>query len=62
MTEQPKARRPNRYARIIERVFFSHYTDGSREVSFERDEFVRAAQDLGIALPKNVGDLIYSFR
>ncbi|MBA2276332.1 MAG: endonuclease, partial [Chloroflexia bacterium] len=42
--------------------FFSHYTDGSREVSFERDEFVRAAQDLGIALPKNVGDLIYSFR
>ncbi len=52
----------NRYSRILERIFFSHYKKGSVSVAFLREEIETAATDLGIKLPKNLGDLIYSFR
>ncbi len=52
----------NRYAQLIERIFHSHYQPGSREIPFSRDELQAIAQELGIALPKNLGDVIYSFR
>lgn len=52
----------NRYAQIIERIFFSHYTDGATEVCFERKEIEAVARDLHINLPKNLGDIVYSFR
>lgn len=52
----------NRYTKIIERIFQNHYLRGSHEVIFERDEIVRVAKELKIDLPKNLGDLIYSFR
>ncbi len=55
-------REPNRYARIIEQIFQSHYQEGAREVAFEREDIERAAATLGIKLPKNLGDVIYSFR
>lgn len=50
------------YSKIVERVFFSHYKAGAKEVLFEREEIVEAAKGLGMDRPKNVGDLIYSFR
>lgn len=53
---------PNRYEQIIERIFFSNYEEGMLEVTFNRQEIVEAAQELGIDLPKNLGDVIYSFR
>lgn len=52
----------NRYGQIIERIFRDHYTPGTREVSFARKDIERVAGELGIALPKNLGDVIYSFR
>lgn len=52
----------NRYAAIIERIFFSKYTKGDEELTFERADLVRAAESLRIALPKNLGDVIYSIR
>lgn len=52
----------NRYAQIIERIFRDSYTSGAREVPFAREDIVRVARELGIALPKNLGDVIYSFR
>jgi len=52
----------NRYSAIIERIFFSHYDEGAGEVEFTRDELVAVASELGIKLPKNLGDIIYSFR
>lgn len=52
----------NRYAAIIERIFFSKYTKGDEELTFEREDLVRAAESLRIALPKNLGDVIYSIR
>lgn len=52
----------NRYSQIIERVFFDYYKEGAREVEFKRTDFERVAAELGITLPKNLGDVIYSFR
>jgi hypothetical protein len=53
---------PNRYAQIIEQIFFSQFNPGDIEVPFERDDLVRVARKLGVKLPKNLGDIIYSFR
>ncbi|MBI3912352.1 MAG: endonuclease [Armatimonadetes bacterium] len=56
------SRLPNRYTQIIERVFLARYEEGAHEVEFERDDIVHVAAELGIRLPKNLGDLVYSFR
>lgn len=52
----------NRYAQIIERIFFNHYKKGLQEFVFDREELVLVAAELEIKLPKNLGDIIYSFR
>jgi len=52
----------NRYSRILEKIFFDHYRDGDEQVGFARVGIEHAAAELGIKLPKNLGDLIYSFR
>lgn len=52
----------NRYSAIIAKVFFNHYGKKGESFEFTRDEFAGIASELGINLPKNVGDLIYSFR
>ena len=54
--------RKNRYTRLIEDIFDQHYREGAEEVAFERDELVETAKKLGIKLPKNLGDVVYSFR
>ena len=50
------------YAAIIEKIFLSKFQAGLREVDFEREDIVRFGNELNIALPKNLGDLVYSFR
>lgn len=57
---QPKAQ--NRYSAIIAKVFTNHYGKEGESFEFTRNEFEVVATGLGITLPKNVGDLIYSFR
>ena len=52
----------NRYSRLIAHIFHQHYAEGDQVVTFDRDEIPQAARDLGIRLPKNLGDVIYSFR
>lgn len=52
----------NRYSQIIERIFFNHYEEGAKEVRFERTEIEAVAAELSIKLPKNLGDVVYSFR
>ena len=52
----------NRYEQIIERIFLSKYQSGMREVDFLRQDIIDVAEELNISLPKNIGDLIYSFR
>jgi hypothetical protein len=56
----PKAR--TRYEQIIEKIFVEGYKDGMTEIPFERTNLTRAAEELGIALPSNLGDIIYSVR
>ena len=52
----------NRYQALIEKIFFDHYSDGATELGFTRQQIKGAAADLGIVLPDNLGDVIYSFR
>ena len=55
-------RKANRYVQIIESIFFKYYREDAAEVSFERADIVKSAGELGIKLPKNLGDVLYSFR
>lgn len=54
--------RSNRYNVLIERIFFDHWSKGLTEFEFARSEIEQHAEEQGIRLPKNLGDLIYSFR
>ena len=53
--------KPNRYQAMIEKIFMTHF-DENTEFEFDRDELVAVAKELDINLPKNLCDLIYSFR
>ena len=55
-------RKNNRYVQIIETIFHKHYVEGAETVDFTRDEIEPVASGLGIKLPKNLGDIPYSFR
>jgi len=50
------------YTQIIEWIFRKYYQEGENEFSFDRQDIITAANDLGIKLPKNLGDVLYSFR
>jgi hypothetical protein len=52
----------NRYIAIVEDIFRSKFKSGMTSVDFDRNEIVSAAEKLGIKLPANLGDLIYTFR
>ena len=60
MAKAPVVR--NRYEVIIEKIFQRHYQKDAAQFSFERKEIEDVAKQLKIVLPKNLGDLIYSFR
>lgn len=50
------------YPRIIAAIFEAHYRSGDEEVAFERGELEETSTTLGIPRPKNLGDIIYTFR
>jgi hypothetical protein len=52
----------NLYTAIIEKIFQSKFKKGMRELDFDRDELLTVAKELGLKEPKNLGDLIYTFR
>jgi len=52
----------NRYLRLIETIFFKYYKKGKMEIPFVREDLETTAAELGIKLPKNLGDVVYSFR
>lgn len=62
MPDETGERRQNRYKALIEKVFFDHYSKGDKVVQFRREELEEAAQKLGLKLPKNLGDVLYSMR
>ena len=50
------------YQRLIEKVFVDRYSDGDAEVPFQRSDLPKAAKALGVSIPKNLGDVVYSIR
>jgi hypothetical protein len=52
----------NRYKSLIEKIFFDRYRKGVTEVKFAREDLPEAAKGIGIEIPKNLGDVIYSLR
>lgn len=52
----------NRYSQIIEEIFSKYFRKGAKEILFERADIVKAAKKLRMKLPKNLGDVLYSFR
>lgn len=59
MTAKPRG---GKYSAIIDYIFHEHYRPGATKVEFDRTEFSRAAGVLGIDLPKNLGDVVYTYR
>ncbi len=62
MKENSKPKTLNRYEALIEDIFKEHYQTGSTDFEFPREAIDISARKLGITLPKNVGDIVYSFR
>jgi len=58
----PKKDESAQYLPIISHIFKDHWVKGAVDVEFSRDELIAAAATLGIDRPKNLGDLIYSFK
>ena len=52
----------NLYAQLIQKLFLNRFRPGRETVEFERTDIEKAARELGLRVPKNLGDLIYSFR
>lgn len=57
-----KPKQSNRYQALIADVFFHFYKKGMSVIPFTRVELIATAEKLGIDLPKNPGDILYSFR
>ncbi len=57
----PKAEM-SRYDKLIVFVFERGLSTGGRKSSFSRDDMEEAAKDLGMPLPKNLGDVLYTYR
>ncbi|MEJ7786700.1 MAG: hypothetical protein WKF96_18010 [Solirubrobacteraceae bacterium] len=50
------------YKDIVVKIFLDGYRKGAKEVSFARSQISDAAKSLGHSVPKNLGDVVYSFR
>lgn len=57
-----ESKKGNRYSALVGYVFGQGFTKGVSAFKFTRDQVVEAAKKLNIDLPKNVGDVLYSFR
>jgi hypothetical protein len=50
------------YSSILVHIFLEKYSKGDVEVHFERDDIANASKTLKVNTPKNLGDVVYSFR
>lgn len=51
-----------KYDDIIKTIFFDQYADGVTSIRFEREELAQKAQQLGFTVPKNLGDIVYTYK
>jgi hypothetical protein len=52
----------NVYAQLLLAIFRHHWRKGMSSFPFKREELEHFAEHLNIRLPKNLGDVLYSFR
>ena len=57
-----KKKPSSRYQKLIESIFFDHFKHDVESFDFDRADLVEKAKELGIELPRNLGDVIYSVR
>lgn len=57
-----KSSQNNRYLQIIEGIFFERFSPGLNQFEFARSDIEDKAAELGIVLPKNIGDVLYAMR
>ena len=57
-----ESKKGKQYKTIISDIFARHYKGGGREFVFERDEIEEAGKRAGVGVPRNLGDVVYSFR
>lgn len=57
-----KSDKKNLYSEIIEWVFFEKRSGEESQIAFERNDLLRAVDSLKVERPKNLGDVVYSFR
>lgn len=50
------------YGPVIEKIFLDKYRRGMTSIPFNRSEIEDTAAALGLPRPKNLGDVLYSFR
>ena len=50
------------YSKVISKTFFDGYQVGCTSIKFTRESLVEAAIALKLTRPKNIGDILYSFR
>lgn len=62
MSNRTEAPAFNRYQQCILYIFRKYYSAGVHEFEFLREDIEEAAKKQGIELPKNIGDVVYSFR
>ena len=57
-----KTEAPSAYSAIIAHLFLARYKYGVMEIPFTREDIVSAAKAIKVPLPKNLGDVMYSYR
>lgn len=57
-----KKKRESTYQAIIEDIFARFYKAGAQDFEFAREDIAESAERLKLKAPKNLGDVIYSFR
>lgn len=50
------------YKTIITEIFRRHYRGKGKEFVFEREEIEEIGRAMGVGAPRNLGDVVYSFR
>lgn len=62
VSEGASGKQAGAYQTIIEDIFSTYYQAGMTEFQFDREEIAAAAARKNVKAPKNLGDVIYTYR
>ncbi|MCR9254687.1 MAG: endonuclease [Alphaproteobacteria bacterium] len=58
----PPRNSKGQYETIISEIFKRHYRGGGQEFTFEREEIAEVGTACGVGVPRNLGDVVYTYR